>query len=81
MEQIPAMAMPTVLVAPWSNGLIALADNAFNLEWAGQSAKALLRDSSGNALAIVGGGHSLSWWVCRSMFSPSDHSLDFGVGM
>lgn len=47
--------MPTVLVATWRNGLFALADNTFHEEWPGQSVRGLARDSSGNALAIVGG--------------------------
>jgi hypothetical protein len=49
------MVMPTVLVATWRNGLFAFADNAFHEECSGQSVTGLARDSSGNALAIVGG--------------------------
>jgi photosystem II stability/assembly factor-like uncharacterized protein len=47
--------LPTVLVATWRNGLFALADSAFREEWPGQTVRGLARDSSGNALAIVGG--------------------------
>jgi len=47
--------MPTVLVATWRNGLFAVADNTFHEEWPGQSVRGLTRESSGDALAIVGG--------------------------
>jgi hypothetical protein len=46
---------PPVLVATWGNGLFALAEQAFHAEWPGQSVRGLARDSSGDALAIVGG--------------------------
>ncbi len=49
------MTMPTVLVATWRNGLFVLADNTLHEECPGQSVQGLARDSSGNALAIVGG--------------------------
>lgn len=49
------MTMSTVLVATWRNGLFAYANNSFREECSGQSVKGLARDSSGNALAIVGG--------------------------
>jgi hypothetical protein len=49
------MAMPTVLVATWRNGLFALSDNVLHEECSGQSVRGLERDHSGNALAIVGG--------------------------
>jgi hypothetical protein len=49
------MPMPTVLVATWRNGLFAVADNTFHEEWPGQSVRGLTRESSGDALAIVGG--------------------------
>jgi hypothetical protein len=43
------------LAATWRNGLFALAGETCQEEWPGQSIKGLARDSSGNALAIVGG--------------------------
>ena len=54
------MRRATVLVATWQSGLYALADQSCRLELPGQSIKGLARDSSGNALAIVGGKS-----VCR----------------
>jgi hypothetical protein len=47
--------MPTVLVATWHNGLFALTNNILYEEWSGQPVRGLARDSSGNALAIIGG--------------------------
>jgi photosystem II stability/assembly factor-like uncharacterized protein len=47
--------LPTVLVATWRNGLVALADNTSHKEFPGQAVRGLARDSHGNALAIVGG--------------------------
>jgi hypothetical protein len=47
--------MTTILVSTWSNGLFALVDGAIHAQWPGQSVCGLERDSSGRALAIIGG--------------------------
>ena len=49
------MTNPTVLVATWRDGLLAVTGETRNQEIAGQSVRGLARDGHGGALAIVGG--------------------------
>jgi hypothetical protein len=49
------MAMPTVLVATWSNGLFVVADDRVRQEKTGQSVKCVTSDRHGGVFAILGG--------------------------
>lgn len=49
------MATPTVLVATWRDGLIAIAGANFEHELKGQPVRGLAPDGNGGALAVVGG--------------------------
>ena len=59
------MTRSTVLVAAWQSGLYGLADKSCREELPGQSIEGLARDSSGNALAIVGGKSTLDGGLPR----------------
>ena len=65
--------MPTVLVATWRSGLFAVAERAFQAELPGQSVIGLARDSSGTALAIVGGKS-----LCRRTAEGDWHTIATG---
>jgi hypothetical protein len=52
------MATPTVLVATWRDGLIAIADGKSSHELKGQPVRGLTSDGEGGTLAVVG-GHAL----------------------
>jgi hypothetical protein len=68
--RLATATMPTVLVATWGNGLFALSDQVLHEEWPGQSVRGLARDSSGNALAIVGGKA-----LCRRTAEGAWHTI------
>jgi hypothetical protein len=53
------MSTPSILVAPWENGLFCVTGKTVHQEIVGQSVRSLVEDRQKNVLAIVG-GHSLS---------------------
>ncbi|MBV9234115.1 MAG: hypothetical protein JO030_08740 [Candidatus Eremiobacteraeota bacterium] len=52
------VALPSFLVATWSDGVFSLTDDAIRQELAGHSVRSLVADGRGGVLGIVG-GHSL----------------------